>query len=169
MCREPGGSDPAGAPNPSRVSVTFVAQGKYQRRKRKGLEPLRSLPFHPSAFQKGLTRCEQIYERRRISKPPGGVRISEWVQTNQPDWALMDTTGKRAGASTNWTASGEDLGPAPQGRTVLSIPVQTLEGERQDAVGVLMDPTLAEARPGQDRNPSIRTVVGEAGPLERRA
>lgn len=52
------------------------------------------------------------------------------------------------------------LGPAPQGRSVLSFPVQTLGEGGQDAVGVLMDPALAKPRPGQDRSPLILPVAG---------
>lgn len=44
---------------------------------------------------------------------------------------------------------GKGLGPAPQGRPVLSFPMQTLGGGGQDAVGALMDPALAEVRLGR--------------------
>lgn len=64
---------------------------------------------------------------------------------------------------------GKGLGLALQGRPVLSFPVLILEDERQDAVGAVMDPALAEARPGQDRSPPIRLVAGETRPLVGRA
>lgn len=51
----------------------------------------------------------------------------------------------------------------------LSFPALILGEERQDAVGAVMDPALAEARPGQDRSPPIRPVAGGTRPLVGRA
>lgn len=46
-----------------------------------------------------------------------------------------------------------------------SVSRRRLWRERQDAVGALMDPVLAEAHPRQDRNPPIRSAAGGTRPL----
>ena len=77
-----------------------------------------SLPFHPSA-SKGLTVCELTFRRGVTDfqaqgfeeQGSGGVGILGSVPIIKPDWALMDETGKRAGASSNCTGAEERPGP----------------------------------------------------------
>ena len=107
--------------SPSRATVTSVTKEKAPKAEEDGNGGrllLGSRPFHPSA-SKGLTVCELTFMREVTDfqaqgfeeRGSGGVGILGSVQTIKPDCALMDDTGKWAGASSNCTGAEERPGP----------------------------------------------------------